>query len=260
MPSESPTSSTSAPASSNNRANVASYAVRTEIFSPFCFICRRVWMVTRCAFIPPVLSIVSGSSFLESRAAPSRLRAPNDYRPGPYHDLVRHLLCVTDTCTCPRACDSVRWICVRAAKQRMAVMKRMGLALALCLTGCLMPGQQPTGNVVATGEQLAVVDDVKVWTTTYKEKVAETEYTDANGNVVGKGAVYQDKTATHTMAIWYPVQGKQQLRDEDFFKIAGDKSALDQTLAMRQNGEKWHTRGLIIMGAGLAGMIGGYIT
>jgi len=139
-------------------------------------------------------------------------------------------------------------------------MQRMGLALAICLTGCLMPGQQPTGNVVATGEQLAVVDDVKVWTTTYKEKVAETEYTDANGNVVGKGAVYQNKTATHTMAIWYPVQGKQQLRDEDFFKIAGDQGALDQTLAMRANGEKWHTRGLIIMGAGIAGMIGGYIT
>jgi hypothetical protein len=121
-----------------------------------------------------------------------------------------------------------------------------------------MPGQQAPGGAVATGEQLAVVDDVKTWTTTSKEKVAETEYTDADGHVVGKGAVYQDKTTTHSMKIWYPVQGKQQLRDEDFFKITGDQNALSQTEAMRANGEKWRNRGYVIMGAGIVGSIVGY--
>src|SRR3569623_3692770 len=61
MPSESPTRSTSAPDSSSNRANVASYAVNMAIFSPRSFICRRVWMVTRVDFNPPDLSIVCSS-------------------------------------------------------------------------------------------------------------------------------------------------------------------------------------------------------
>jgi len=137
-------------------------------------------------------------------------------------------------------------------------MNRTYLVAATLLTGCIMPKPQaPTA--VATGEQLAVVDDVKVWTTTSKEKVAETEYTDADGHVVGKGAVYQDKTTTHSMKIWYPVQGTQQLRDEDFFKIAGDQNALRQTEDMRANGEKWRTRGMVTMGAGIVGVIAGYL-
>ena len=45
------------------------------------------------------------------------------------------------------------------------------------------------------------------------------------------------------------MQGTQQLADEDFFKIAGDKSALDETLAMRENGKKWNHRGIGLISA-----------
>jgi hypothetical protein len=118
----------------------------------------------------------------------------------------------------------------------------------------------PKSGVVATGEQLAVVDDVKVWTTTQKEKVAETEYKDADGNVVGTGAVYQDKTQVHSMKIWYPVQGAQQLADEDFFNIANDKPALDETLAMREDGKKWNHRGIgLMIGGGVVAIVGALI-
>ena len=134
----------------------------------------------------------------------------------------------------------------------------LGFVTAGLLGGCLMPGQQAPGGVVATGEQLAVVDDVKVWTTTQKEKVGETEYKDADGHVIGTGTQYQDKTTTHEMKIWYPVQGKQQLRDEDFFKITGDANALSQTELMREDGSKWRTRGFIAMGAGVVASIAGY--
>lgn len=141
-------------------------------------------------------------------------------------------------------------------------MSRIALvfvAASLAATGCIMPKNGPrAGGAVQTGEPLAVVDDVKVWTTTYKEKVAEAEYTDANGNKIGSAAVYEDRTQVHTQPIWYPVQGKAQLADEDFFRIAGDKSSLDETLAMRANGRKWRKRGMITLGGGIVGLIGSY--
>jgi len=137
-------------------------------------------------------------------------------------------------------------------------MSRTVCLLLAILTGCIMPHQGPKGGVVASGEPLAVVDDVKVWTTTYKEKVAEAEYRDANGQKVGSAAVYEDRTQVHTQPIWYPVQGKEQLADEDFFRIAGDKAAMDATLEMRKNGRKWRTRGFIAMGAGLVTALVGY--
>ncbi|MEO6772437.1 MAG: hypothetical protein ABI467_05370 [Kofleriaceae bacterium] len=117
----------------------------------------------------------------------------------------------------------------------------------------------PKSGVVATGEQLNVVDDVKVWTTTQKEKVAETEYKDADGNTIATGAVYQDKTQVHSVKIWYPVQGIQQLADEDFFQIAGDKQATDATLAMRENGRTWNHRGIGMMIGGAVVAITGFL-
>ncbi len=134
-------------------------------------------------------------------------------------------------------------------------------AIALCIssTGCLIAAQAPKSGVVASGEQLAVVDDIKTWTTTHKEKVGETEYTDSDGNVIAKGTTYADKTETHQMKIWYPVQGPQQLADEDFFGITGDKAAQDQTLAMRADGEKWSHRGIGIMAGGAVVAIVGYL-
>jgi hypothetical protein len=142
-------------------------------------------------------------------------------------------------------------------------MTRSTLALAalstLALGACLLPkSNTPHSGAVPTGEQLAVVDDVKVWTTTHKEKVAETEYRDSGGNVVGTGAVYADKTDVHAMKIWYPVQGTQQLTDADFFRIAGDQASLDATSKMRASGRKWHRRGLFAIGGGAVAMIASY--
>jgi hypothetical protein len=139
-------------------------------------------------------------------------------------------------------------------------MARMiAMALFISSTGCLIAAQAPKSGVVASGEQLAVVDDVKTWTTTHKEKVGETEYKDSEGNTIGTGTTYADKTETHQMKIWYPVQGAQQLADEDFFGIAGDKSALDQTLAMREDGKKWSHRGIGLMAGGAVVAIVGYL-
>ena len=133
------------------------------------------------------------------------------------------------------------------------------LAITTTTTACLMPQQGPKSGAVASGAQLNVVDDVKVWTTKEKEKVAETEYTDENGKSLGKGTTYAEKDVTHTQKIWYPVQGTEQLSDEDFFKIAGDQKAYDETLAMRTDGKKWQKRGLGTMIGGGVGMIASFL-
>ncbi len=117
--------------------------------------------------------------------------------------------------------------------------------------------KSPATGVVATGEPLAIVDDVKVWTTTQKEKVGETVHKDSSGNVVGTSDSYEEKTRVHTMKVWYPVQGAQQLADEDFFRIAGDQNALHETLDMRETGKKWNRRGKITMGVGVVGVVAG---
>lgn len=132
------------------------------------------------------------------------------------------------------------------------------LTLAALSTGCLMPKDGPRGGAVPSGAPLAVVDDVKVWTTTSQEKVAETEYTDSNGRSLGKAATYQDRTTVHSAKIWYPVQGTEQLSDEDFFRIAGDQASLDETMALRENGKKWNRRGIGFMAGGVVGVIASY--
>jgi hypothetical protein len=138
-------------------------------------------------------------------------------------------------------------------------MSRFALLLvAGALSGCLMPHQGPRGGAVPTGEPLAVVDDVKVWTTTYKEKVGEATYHDSSGAKIGSASLYEDRTQVHSRPIWYPVQGGAQISDEDFFRIAGDDASLDATLEMRANGRKWRKRGMITLGAGIAGMIASY--
>jgi hypothetical protein len=139
-------------------------------------------------------------------------------------------------------------------------MSRIALVLlGASLTGCLMPKSGPGANTaVATGEPLAVVDDVKVWTTTYKEKVGEAQYTDGNGRNIGKAEIYEDRTQVHTQPIWYPVQGRAQLADEDFFRIAGDEAGLKETLDMRESGRTWRKRGMITLGASIVGMLGSY--
>ena len=127
------------------------------------------------------------------------------------------------------------------------------------LAGCFAfpSAKSPKTGAVATGEPLAVVDDVKVWTTTEKEKVGETVHKDSSGNTIGTSDTYQEKTKVHSMKVWYPVQGNAQLPDEDFFRIAGDQQALDETLEMRENGKKWNRRGKITMIAGGVGFIAG---
>jgi hypothetical protein len=133
--------------------------------------------------------------------------------------------------------------------------------LAATLGGCfiLPEAKPPKTGAVATGEPLAVVDDVKTWTTTSKEKVGESVVKDSSGNTIGTVDNYQEKTQVHSMKVWYPFQGPQQLSDEDFFKIAEDQKAIDETAKLREHGQKLNRNGKYTMLGGAAGLIAGFV-
>jgi hypothetical protein len=62
--------------------------------------------------------------------------------------------------------------------------------------------QAPKTGAVSTGEPLGVVDDVRVWTTTEKEKVGEQVHKDAAGNSLGSTDVYAERTRVHTAKVF----------------------------------------------------------
>jgi hypothetical protein len=132
------------------------------------------------------------------------------------------------------------------------------VALAL-LSACSLGVRGPQGGAVKTGERVAVVDDVKVWTTQYQERTGTTEHRDGDGNVVGSSDTYRDRTAVHRKKIWYPVQGKHQITDEDFFKITGDEIAMKKSQAHRASGRLYSGLGIGGMLVGIAGMIAGRV-
>jgi hypothetical protein len=136
----------------------------------------------------------------------------------------------------------------------------MLVSLTAALGGCfvLPDAKTPKTGAVATGEPLAVVDDVKTWTTTSKEKVGESVVKDSDGNTLGTVDNYQEKTQVHSMKVWYPFQGNQQLSDEDFFHITADQQAIDATAKLREDGKKWNRNGKYTMIGGAIGLIAGF--
>jgi len=128
---------------------------------------------------------------------------------------------------------------------------------AALLGACMVVPQanRPKTGAVSTGQPLAVVDDVKVWVTRHKEKVGEAVHTDSSGQTVGKTNVYANRTRVHRKKVWYLVQGRERIDDEDFFRIAGDKNALTSTIDLRANARKRGRNGQIAMGVGLVASI-----
>jgi len=130
-------------------------------------------------------------------------------------------------------------------------------ALAVTLVGCLPGPGGPRPGAVSTGDRLAVVDDVKTWTTQYQEKTGETDVKDADGNVVYTKEHYQTRNEQHAKKIWYPVQGREQINDEDLFKLSKDDAALKATQDMHSTGRTYATVGVAGMLIGIGGMIAG---
>ena len=141
--------------------------------------------------------------------------------------------------------------------QRSIVVGLVGMSLL----GACVSASRPAMVAKPSGEALAVVDDVVKWTTQEKVEVATVEYTDSDGGSAGKAKLYENREKVHAVNIWYPVQGRQQLSDEEFFQIAGDQNNLERTLKLRAQGEKQQRQGqYVMMGGGAAAVVGLVLT
>ncbi|MCC6996126.1 MAG: hypothetical protein IT370_16070 [Deltaproteobacteria bacterium] len=144
----------------------------------------------------------------------------------------------------------------RAVPVTLLVVSTLTLALPLAGCGVLSSGKgRPTG-AVATGERLAVVDDIKAWTTTEQAHVGQEIHRDANGNVVAVSDLYADQRRTHHKPIWYPVQGLTRLADEDFFRITHDTPSLRITVRSRARARRQLRIGQIMVVGGAGAAIG----
>jgi len=131
------------------------------------------------------------------------------------------------------------------------------ITLLATLAGCLPAPAGPRPGAIPTGEQLRIVDDLKTWKTEYEKEVGKRVYKDENGNVVGSSSQIVVGEETHSKKIWYPVQGAQQINDEDLFKITNDEASLTATRDMHERGRTYAVVGTVGMVVGIAAMIAG---
>lgn len=129
------------------------------------------------------------------------------------------------------------------------------VVLVPLLVGCLPGPSGPRPGARPTGEQLAIVDDVKQWTTAYREKTGETDVKNANGDTIYTEEHFADRTQLHEKQIWYGVQGRSQLNDEDLFSMTGDRDSLTATRDMRSRGRTYAALGTTGMLVGIGAMI-----
>ncbi len=128
--------------------------------------------------------------------------------------------------------------------------------LALALAACVGCASLPTTGVKATGEPLGFDLETSQHGYITQEKVGEVQYRGAAGQNLGSASIYRDKQVTYQKLEWTPKQGKTQLSDEDFFRIAGLPDNSDNIHAKVMHGYIASRVGLAIavIGLGLLGV------
>jgi len=123
-----------------------------------------------------------------------------------------------------------------------------------CGCASMIPdARPPRSGTRATGEPLVVVEDMKVWRS--RDNVGEVRVEDETGQRLATADVYA--TRTHTRFVWYPVQGKEVISDEDFFRIAGEPRALEATQRWRESNLRSNRRGRYLLIGGAIGAVAG---
>jgi len=135
-------------------------------------------------------------------------------------------------------------------------MRFLVVAAISIWTGCasMIPdARPPRTGVRSNGQPLAVVEDMKVWRS--RDNVGELRVEDETGQRLATADVYA--TRTHTKFVWYPVQGKDVISDEDFFRIAGESRALEETQRWRASNLRSNRRGRYLLLGGVLGTVAG---
>lgn len=134
-------------------------------------------------------------------------------------------------------------------------MRRALLALVAlpALAGC---AELRTEYTPANGDQMHVYDKTVLKTGTQQVATGHDEVRDAQGNIVATNTHYENQQISWTEREWFPLQGGARVDDESFYRITGDKDAVQKYDAYHQAGISRNTAGFIVMGIGI-GVFGG---
>ena len=138
-------------------------------------------------------------------------------------------------------------------------MHALTITLAMTLTGCLA---NPATGIQDTGDPLRVRHSSGTGTYTENEVVATDVYRDSDGNEVGTKETY--KPVQHEFR-WHDTQyfqGRDELDEQDFYRIAGDQPSTDEIARIRASAARKMKIGAPLLVGGYAAalvlsMIGG---
>ncbi|MDB4960197.1 MAG: hypothetical protein JWP01_196 [Myxococcales bacterium] len=138
-------------------------------------------------------------------------------------------------------------------------MRHLVLAAVVFCSGCFRGGfpdaAPPRTGVAATGQRLAIVESTETWR--QRDNVGEVRVEDEHGQRLATGDVYA--TRAHFKTTWTAVQGNVKISDEDFFRIAGEPSALEKTQRWRDSNLRSNRLGRKLLLGGFVGGLAGLL-
>jgi len=132
------------------------------------------------------------------------------------------------------------------------VSKVCSIGAGLVLVGCI---SNPATGVAASGEMLKVQYSSGTGTYVSNDVVSTTVHKDSDGNEVGSSDTYQEREHQFQWQDWKYFQGREELDEQDFYRIAGDQEAADKIEKHRASASKKMRIGVPIAVAGLVASI-----
>ena len=125
----------------------------------------------------------------------------------------------------------------------------LSTGVAVALAGCLA---NPATGVRSNGDPLRVRYSSGTGTYTKNEVVSTDVYRDSDGNEVGSKDTYQPVTHTFRWRDTNYFQGREEIDEHDFFRLAGDGRGADEIQKIRDGAALKQKIGVPLMVVGLA--------
>lgn len=132
------------------------------------------------------------------------------------------------------------------------VSKACSIGAALVLAGCIA---NPASGVASSGDTLRVQYSSGTGTYVSNDVVSTTVHKDSDGNEVGSSDTYEAREHQYQWSDWKYFQGREELDEQDFYRIAGDQEATDTIEQHRARAAKKMRIGVPIAVAGFVATI-----
>ena len=135
----------------------------------------------------------------------------------------------------------------------MRLVTICSVATTIALAGCV---PNPATDVAASGETLKVQYSSGTGSYVSNDVVSTTVHKDADGKEVGSSDTYQPVEHSYQWNDWKYFQGREELDEQDFYRIAGDQEAADKIAGIRASASKKMKVGATVAAAGIvAGLV-----